>query len=550
MPEESVAKLAAIPDVEAVSPQVYLATLVGASCCSASEMFMIAYDPATDFTVRPWLEQQLPAGLARGEVIGGDYISATEGKDGILVYGTLVHLKGNLQPTGTGLDQSLLFTLDTAKSIALASYTQAEKPLVIPEKQVSAVLVKTRPGTNTEKIAVEMMRRVPGIYPIASANLFQSSRLQLKSLLNSVVIIMGLIWPLSILLIGMVYLMAANERRRELGMLRGAGRYEALYRGFAAARGEPAGPFRRRGRHLPCGARHLPVPALHHGVPGHALPAARARLAGHPGGARAAHRDGHRVHRRTAARDQDQPAGPCRRDARVEAAVMIVLDSVTKVYDLGKGSTVHAVRGVSLEIHAGEFTAIVGRSGSGKTTVLNLAAALTRPTSGRVTLDGVDLWRLNDTEQSRTRNSKIGFVFQFPSLLPTLTVLENVMLPTTFGAKRDTAAVRDRAKGLLERVGLTDKLNVYPRQLSAGQQQRVVIARSLINEPEVLLADEPTSNLDERTEAEIVDLFRDLHRSLGLTIVLVTHTRQIVSNGMRTIEMAEGKILEAVPALS
>lgn len=229
---------------------------------------------------------------------------------------------------------------------------------------------------------------------------------------------------------------------------------------------------------------------------------------------------------------------------------MIVLDSVTKVYDLGKGSTVHAVRGVSLEIHAGEFTAIVGRSGSGKTTVLNLAAALTRPTSGRVTLDGVDLWRLNDTEQSRTRNSKIGFVFQFPSLLPTLTVLENVMLPTTFGAKRDAAAVRDRAKGLLERVGLTDKLNVYPRQLSAGQQQRVVIARSLINDPEVLLADEPTSNLDERTEAEIVDLFRDLHRSLGLTIVLVTHTRQIVSNGMRTIEMAEGKILEAVPALS
>ena len=123
MPEENVAKLAAIPGVEAVSPQIYLATLVGASCCSVSEMFMIAYDPETDFTVRPWLEERLPAGLGLGEVIGGDYIFATEGEDGILVYGDLVKLKGNLEPTGTGLDQSLFFTLDTAHDIARASET-------------------------------------------------------------------------------------------------------------------------------------------------------------------------------------------------------------------------------------------------------------------------------------------------------------------------------------------------------------------------------------------------------------------------------------------
>jgi putative ABC transport system permease protein len=223
MPEENVEKLAAIRGVEAVSPQVYLATLVGASCCSVSQMFMVAYDPQTDFTVRPWLEQELPAGLGLGEVIGGDYISATEGEDGILVYGDLVKLKGNLEPTGTGLDQSLFFTLDTARNIARVSWTQAKEPLIIPPDQVSAVLLKTKPGSNNEEIAVQIYRTVPGVFPIESANLFQSSRTQLNSLLNTVVIVMALIWPLAIVLIGMIYLMAANERRRELGVLRALG---------------------------------------------------------------------------------------------------------------------------------------------------------------------------------------------------------------------------------------------------------------------------------------------------------------------------------------
>jgi ABC-type lipoprotein export system ATPase subunit len=229
---------------------------------------------------------------------------------------------------------------------------------------------------------------------------------------------------------------------------------------------------------------------------------------------------------------------------------MIKLEDVTKVYELGKGNTVNAVRGVSVEIGSGEFVVIVGRSGSGKTTLLNLAAGLTRPTSGRVALDGVDLWNLNDQQQSHLRNRKLGFVFQFPSLLPTLTVHENVILPTIFGSDGHAPDVRERAAALLRRVGLAEKLTVYPRQLSAGQQQRVVVARSLINQPQVLLADEPTSNLDEKTEQEIVDLFRDLHTSLGLTIVLVTHTRQLVSAGMRTVEMADGRIVEAAAVSS
>jgi putative ABC transport system permease protein len=223
MPKENIERLAAVPGVEAVSPQIYLATLVGASCCSVSEMFMVAYDPATDFTVRPWLERELPGGLGLGEVIGGDYISATEPDDGILVYGDVVKLKGNLAPTGTGLDQTLFFTLDTAHDIARVSETEAEKPLVIPPDQVSAFLVKTAPGANNEEIAVQIYRTIPGVYPIQAGNLFKASQTQLTSLLNTVVIIMALIWPLAIVLIGMVYLMAANERRRELGVLRALG---------------------------------------------------------------------------------------------------------------------------------------------------------------------------------------------------------------------------------------------------------------------------------------------------------------------------------------
>jgi ABC-type lipoprotein export system ATPase subunit len=158
-------------------------------------------------------------------------------------------------------------------------------------------------------------------------------------------------------------------------------------------------------------------------------------------------------------------------------------------------------------------------------------------------LDGTNLWSLSDKQQSYLRSQKVGFIFQFPSLLPTLTVFENVLLPTVFSTKLNPNEISSRARQLIENVGLGEKLQAFPRQLSAGQQQRVVIARALMNQPEVLLADEPTSNLDEKTELEIMDLFRDLHLSMGITIALVTHTRQLVSYGTRAVEMAEGMIV-------
>jgi lipoprotein-releasing system ATP-binding protein len=223
--------------------------------------------------------------------------------------------------------------------------------------------------------------------------------------------------------------------------------------------------------------------------------------------------------------------------------MMINLEQVNKTYILNRENQVAAVTGVNLTVDQGEFMLITGRSGSGKTTLLNLAAGLTRPTSGRVCLDGVDLWNLPDRRRSLLRNQKFGFVFQFPSLLPTLTTLENVVLPTTFGLKEARSNAVVRASQLLDLVGLADKLHAYPRQLSAGQQQRVVIARALMNHPEILLCDEPTSNLDEQTEMEIMDLFRRIHTEKSLTILMVTHTTQLIRYGTRAIQMDKGSIV-------
>jgi ABC-type lipoprotein export system ATPase subunit len=223
---------------------------------------------------------------------------------------------------------------------------------------------------------------------------------------------------------------------------------------------------------------------------------------------------------------------------------MVRLEEVTKIYPLGAEQRVTAVRSADLHVEQGEFLIITGRSGSGKTTLLNLIAGLTPPTSGRVLFEGVDLWGLSDGQRSLMRNQKIGFIFQFPSLLPALTALENVTLPTLFSANSAKVDAQARAAELLETVGLGDRLNAYPRQLSAGQQQRVVIARALFNRPEVLLADEPTSDLDEHTELEIMDLFQEIHAQTGVTILMVTHTSQLVPYGTRAVRMSDGQIAE------
>jgi putative ABC transport system permease protein len=223
MPRATLEQIAAVPGVEAVSPQLYLATLTGADCCSVSDMFMIAYEPETDFTVQPWLRQALGGGLRLGEVLGGAYISATEGRNNIEVYGYRVTLKANLEPTGTGLDQSMFLTFDTAFDVARKSATLAESPLTIPPDSISSALVKVRADADPGAVAVQILRAVPGATPVESANLFQSYRKQMSGLLQTVLFVLGLTWVLSVTLIGLVFSMAANERRKELGVLRALG---------------------------------------------------------------------------------------------------------------------------------------------------------------------------------------------------------------------------------------------------------------------------------------------------------------------------------------
>jgi ABC-type lipoprotein export system ATPase subunit len=224
---------------------------------------------------------------------------------------------------------------------------------------------------------------------------------------------------------------------------------------------------------------------------------------------------------------------------------MIEAKGLTKRYFIGS-EEIRAVDNVSLSIKKGEFVSIVGHSGSGKTTLLSLLGGLTRPDSGSIHIDGIDILSLNDNELSEYRNEKVSFIYQFSSLIPTLTALENVILPTIFSKKKIGGNLIDKAKELLSLVGLKDKFNAYPSQLSGGQQRRVAIARAFINDPELVLADEPTGDLDEDTEKEVMDLFERFNREMGITFILVTHNRELAKGAKRRFQMISGRINEVL----
>ncbi len=220
----------------------------------------------------------------------------------------------------------------------------------------------------------------------------------------------------------------------------------------------------------------------------------------------------------------------------------IQISDLVKTYPLGDGEVV-AVNHLSLDIGHGEFVAIVGRSGSGKTTLLNLLAGIDRPTSGTVRAAGADLGSLSESGLAAWRGRNVGLVFQFFQLLPTLTVIENVMLPMDFARRIPVGERRDRARDLLERVGIGDQAGKLPATLSGGQQQRAAIARALANEPPLVLADEPTGNLDTHTAGDVLNLFADLNAE-GRTIVVVSHERDIRSVAGREVTLVDGRIVE------
>jgi putative ABC transport system permease protein len=223
MPESNLARLRAIPGVEVASPQVYLATLRGASCCTLPEMFLIAYDPETDFTVRPWLEQHGGGELALGEAIGGAFVYLPDGEEDIKLYGYGVDLRGNLEQTGAGLDATMFLTMDTARDVARTSLTKAEAPLIIEESSISAALIRVAPGVDPGKVAAIIRRDLPGVTPIESASLFGTQRRQMSGLVKSIAALLVVVWALAIGLTGVVFSMALVERKREMAVLRALG---------------------------------------------------------------------------------------------------------------------------------------------------------------------------------------------------------------------------------------------------------------------------------------------------------------------------------------
>jgi ABC-type lipoprotein export system ATPase subunit len=219
---------------------------------------------------------------------------------------------------------------------------------------------------------------------------------------------------------------------------------------------------------------------------------------------------------------------------------ILIADEVRKTYAGGE-APVEAVRGVSLMLAAGDFVAIMGPSGCGKSTLLHLCGAMDRPTGGRLVIAGTPLAELDDDQLTQLRRERIGFVFQFFNLLPTLSVMENVALPLLL-AGGDEREAEARARHLIERVGLGHRLHHYPQQLSGGEMQRTALARAVIHTPALLIADEPTGNLDSENGAHVLALLTELNRELGLTILLATHAREIAAAAHRVIRMRDGRI--------
>ena len=224
---------------------------------------------------------------------------------------------------------------------------------------------------------------------------------------------------------------------------------------------------------------------------------------------------------------------------------MIKTENIEKTYTKGSVST-PVLRGITLSVNRGEYVAIMGTSGTGKTTLMNILGCLDKPTSGKLELDGVDVYKLDDDALSALRNKKIGFVFQQFFLLERTTALENVLLPFIY-ADRYPADAIEHAKKALASVGLEDRIEYLANELSGGQQQRVAIARALVNDPDVILADELTGNLDSKSSAEILAIFSRLHKE-GRTIVVITHDRDVAKHAQRILELKDGQIKEsAIP---
>ncbi|KKN00311.1 hypothetical protein LCGC14_1139110 [marine sediment metagenome] len=249
--------------------------------------------------------------------------------------------------------------------------------------------------------------------------------------------------------------------------------------------------------------------------------------------------------KKTKKSEKKEPALQEMKDHMLDPDAMIQIFDLTKVYNITEGIEVRALNGVSLEVKKGEFVSVMGPSGSGKTTLLNMIGALDNPTSGAVYINRTNIAHMNDDQRTNLRLKEIGFIFQFYNLVPVLSAYENVELPMLFASKPEKERKKVVNK-LLDLVGLGENKNHLPSELSGGQQQRVAIARSLSNEPSILIADEPTGELDSVRGMEIIKLLRDLNKDLNQTILMVTHDPMVGALAERILKMRDGKIIESI----
>jgi putative ABC transport system ATP-binding protein/lipoprotein-releasing system ATP-binding protein len=463
-----------------------------------------------------------------------------------------------LDVTGSPLDNTV-FLREADVRAALAA---GETPYEVPPDEVSAVFVSLRRGFDPDTVAKQIERENLEVKAITRGEIATRLTRFFRVTLQIFLLTLAVGSVLSLLVVGSVFSAVANERTREVGILRALGATrrqvvrlfltEALATGFlggaagvvaGAALAFPAVRAIDAVTRFPASFSPLSLAALGAGGLGAAVLVAV--LGALQPVLRVSRLDPLDAIKDTGAASAPPPARAAGPAPGLPEGVIAAAEGLSKTYREGEQG-VTAVETADLQVRRGEFLAILGHSGSGKTTLLSLLGGLTRPTAGRVVLAGEEIGVLADERLAAVRNGSVGFVFQFASLVPTLTVLENVLLPAAF-SPAPPAGVEEEARRLLGLVGLADKLDAYPGQLSGGQQRRVAIARAFVLDPPLILADEPTGDLDVETEQEIMATFRELHRR-GVTIVMVTHEREITRDADRVVTMDRGRITRGGPA--
>jgi ABC-type lipoprotein export system ATPase subunit len=543
--------------VQQATSHTYLSTLPD-SCCGVTQARIIAFDPDTDFVISPWMGKTLKRSLFPGEVVTGAGVGTGSklldtGAQALILGRTFV-VAGRLDPTDTPLDNTIFIRDSDVLDVMEKNLTEHQ---VRPD-EVSVILLSLQKGFDTDTIAKTIEREFPMVEAVSRGKI----RAQMKSISEATRRIFAfavlLASALALMVVGSVYSAVVSERRREIGMIRALGatkrhvlRLILLEAFFTGTVGSLAGLTVGAGfsvlmktsidtvTKFPVSFSLLQATTI--GIVAMAAGTAICLL-----GALYPVIRINRLDPLDAIKGSEAPAPGLKERAGAPPvpvpaeSALVTTAKLLKSYVDGDLS-IAAVEEIDFEINRGEFVAILGRSGSGKTTFLSLIGGLTRPDSGEVTLDGTSLSKLDDNAIASLRNKKIGFIFQIAGLIPTLTILENVLFPAAFSPDKE-GNLGDRAEELLRSVGLSDKFHAYPSQLSGAQQRRVAVARAFVMAPEIILADEPAGNLDVDAEREVMDLFQKMHKS-GMTIAMATRKREITGFANRVVEMKKGRII-------